>query len=179
MAGAVPILAALSAVVGAVTTVSQARQQSGTLRLQAAQSDVARRSAELAAQGEEVRGQSAALDVREQLLRTLSSQRARYAAAGVALDSGAPLTLAEETEDLADRQLSLVDSQTRINAASRRLQGASSGIRGGLLTDQADQVETLAPVSAGISLVNTGINLFDTLPGTVKRPERTRAGGIG
>lgn len=172
MAAAVPFIAAAAAVASAGLTYAQGQQQAGAMRVQAAQARIAGRQQQIAAEGEEVRGQSAALDLREGLLRTLASQRARYAAAGVALGEATPASLEAATITDAERQLDTLAANTRLSAASRRLGGAGSDIGAGLLSDQASGIATLAPISAAVGVTRAGVNLFDALPGTTPRRPR-------
>jgi hypothetical protein len=170
IAAAAPYLATAATVAGAGLTFAQAQQQAGAARVQAAQARIAGRQQQIAAQGEEVRGQSAALDLREGLLRTLASQRARYAAAGVALGEATPATLEDATVLDAERQLAMLDANTRLSAASRRLGGAGSDISAGLLSDQASSIAALAPISAAVGGARDGINLFNALDRPATRP---------
>jgi hypothetical protein len=170
MSAAVPFIAAAAAVASAGLTYAQAQQQAGAARVQAAQARIAGRQQQIAAEGEEVRGQSAALDLREGLLRTLSSQRARYAAAGVALGEATPANLEAATILDAERQLATLDANTRLSAAGRQLGGAGSDISAGLLSDQASSIATLAPISAAVGGARDGINLFNALDRPATRP---------
>jgi hypothetical protein len=170
MAGIVPVLTAISAVGTAAMTAASAQQQAGAQRIQAGQARLAAAAAEIAAAGEEVRGQSAALDLRQQLLRTLAAQNARWASAGVALQSGTPQQLADATAAEAERQLGIIETQTRINAAAKRIGGAGAIINAGLLEDQAAATSTAGWLGGAVRLAQGGINLFDRLEGTPTRP---------
>lgn len=106
-------MAAASAVGKAIS----AQQEAKSLRSQAA-------FEEFNAGQEKIRGMQDANKIRENLLATLASNSARYAAAGIDLNSGTPETIDIATQEDADRQLELSRTNATILEQQRRMQAA-------------------------------------------------------
>lgn len=173
MAGA----AAIAAVVSAVATVAaagsqimQAQQQAAGQRNQAALDAVRARQQELEARGVEARGTAEALDVRENLLRTLAAQNARYAASGILLGDGTPQAVADETRADAERQLDILSTNTTIAAEGARIGAAQTQQRSLLLRDQAGFTTTAGYVGAVATAGRGAVDAYNRWPGTATAP---------
>lgn len=116
---------------------------------------------ELQARQELIRGQQQSNELRDRLLRTLAAQNARFAAAGISIDSGTPMTLAEEAQRQANVELGLVSG----NSASR---SAQAMMQAGLLSEAADFTQAGGLVSGGINLLDTYDRWQRRQPGTVR-----------
>lgn len=78
------------------------------------------------ARSEEIAGMQAANATRQRLLETLAAQNAAYAASGAALD-GTPQDVMVQTQSDGERELSIMRSQTAMNAGARRMQAGIYG----------------------------------------------------
>lgn len=78
------------------------------------------------ARSEEIAGQQAANAARQRLLETLAAQNAAFAASGATLD-GTPQDVMAQTQSDGDRELSIMRSQTAMNAGARRMQAGIYG----------------------------------------------------
>lgn len=170
MAETVAILGALASVASTGLRLLEGQASARAAAGQAALMRVQARQSEMAARGEELRGQAEAQGVRETLLRTLAAQQARYSAAGVALGEGTPLTIEQEAQAEAERQLEVIRTQTALNAESRRIGAANAETRALLLADQAAFARLAGPLSAGATLAEGGMRAWDRLPGSTARP---------
>jgi hypothetical protein len=94
-------------------------QQAAALRSQAEMEKFNARS-------EEIAGMQAANATRQRLLETLAAQNAAFAASGVTLD-GTPQDVMVQTQSDGDRELSIVRSQSDMNAGARRMQAGIYG----------------------------------------------------
>lgn len=174
--------AAIAAIVSVVATaasagvqIMQAQQQSRAQRNQAAMDQVRARQQELEARGLEARGTAEALDVRENLLRTLAAQNARYAASGILLGEGTPQTVAEETQSDAERQLEILRTNTTIAAEGARVGAAQTQQRALLLRDQAGFTATAGYAGAAATAGRAALDTYNRWPGTTTPP----GGGSG
>lgn len=180
-AAAAPVTAAVSAASPWITgglalasaglQISGARQQAVTSQVQATQAGVSAQQQELVARQEELRGQQQANQVRENMLRTLAAQNARYAAAGAVLGDGSPETVADDTRREAELQLAIGGSNATARAAAARSGAASQRIQASLLADRGEGAQTAAVFSAGASL----FDLVDR--GAQRQPGRRTAPG--
>ena len=170
MAETVAILGALASVASAGLRLLEGQAQARAMSNQAALMRIQARQGELAARGEELRGQAEAQSVRETLLRTLAAQQARYAAAGLVLGEGTPLTLEEEAQTEAERQLEVIRTNAQLNAESRRIGAANTEARALLLTDQAAFARIAGPLSAAATLAEGGARWWARQPGTPTAP---------
>lgn len=174
------VLAAVSTVAGAGLQIAQAQQQAGMQRIQAQQAAMQAQQGALAAEAEEQRGAAAALDTRENLLRTLAAQNARYAAAGIVLEDGTVGTVQDASARTAERELQLIRTGTTLAAEGRRFGAGGELARATALRDQASFTSAAGYAGAGISLARGGLQLLDRQPGTVNRPPQVkRPGGKG
>ncbi len=159
---AVGVEAALASTIGTVvsgigTLVSVGTGIAGVISSSnqaSAQAEMARLAAErgsITAQMELVRGQQEANRIRETMLKTLATQRARYAGAGIVLDSGTPATLEEATTAEADRETQIVQTNAGMRSSAARLDAANQATRAALLDDKAD---TLLWTGIGSSLAS-------------------------
>jgi hypothetical protein len=135
------------------------------MRAQAALEAVRARQQELEARSIEQRGTAEALNVRENLLRTLAAQNARYAAAGLALGDGTPQTVAEETAADAERELDIVRTNTAVAAESARMGAAQTQARAQLLRSQAGWTQTAGMIGAAATGLTGAARLLDRMPG--------------
>lgn len=171
MAETVAILGAIASVASAGLRLLESQAQARAMSGQAALLRLQARQGELAARGEELRGQAEAQSVRETLLRTLAAQQARYAAAGLVLGEGTPGTLEEEALSEAERQLEVIRTQTVLNAESRRIGAANTDARALLLADQAAFARLAGPLSAGATLIEGGVRAWERRPGRTTGPQ--------
>lgn len=166
MAETVAIISAIGSVASAGLRLMERQAESRAMQNQAALLQIQARQGELAARGEELRGQAEAQNVRETLLRTLAAQQARYSAAGLVLGEGTPLTVEQEAQAEAERQLDVIRTQSAIEAESRRIGAANTSARALLLTDQAAFTRLAGPLSAAATLAEGGARAWSRLPGT-------------
>lgn len=145
-----PVVGVASSLASAGLAISGSREQAAALTSQAQQQD-------LIAQQERLRGQESANQVREALLRSLASQRASYAAAGVTLD-GTPETVAEWTRYEAERELTIQAGNTANRVATAE---ASRDI----LTTRAASTRTAGIGNAAISLFDAADRIGRRAPG--------------
>ena len=174
MSGAVPVLAAVGTVGKAATTYAAAQQQSGAQRIASGQAGVAAQGQMIAADQDTLRAQSAVLDIRDQLLRVLSGQTARFAAGGIVPGAGTPEVLADQAEATADRQAQMVEAQGRIDAAGRRAGAAAATIQASARRQSARATRALGTMSAITGLASGGVNLFDAAAPTTPSGTRGR-----
>ena len=148
MAETIAVVSALATVASTGLGLLQAQQQAGAARIQSQMAGIQARQQGLQGRSIEQQGQAAALDVREALLRTLSAQQARYAAAGVLSGEGTPLALADAVGAEADRQLDTLRVNTGLAAESARIGAANTGAQARLLADQSRFAALSGPLSA-------------------------------
>lgn len=151
-----PAIGGVAQIAQAGATVVAAQTQAAGMRRQAQQQDTAARQ-------EQLRGEAQALQVRDALRRTLASQNARYAAAGLSLDSGTPETLAEATGAEADRQIRVIGANAE-QRANARLAAADD------LRASADMAGAAGWGQAGMGLLDYADRSYRRTPGTVKKP---------
>lgn len=121
-----------------VSGVVGAQQQSAS---QAAQAQMLQLSAEsnlVTAQMQRQQGEIEANRIRDQLMKTLAAQTARYAAAGIVLDGGTPATVAEETTRQADRETEIARTGAAFRSAQTGFEAAQQQARASLLQQQSE-----------------------------------------
>ena len=150
-----PVVGVASSLASAGLAISGSQQQAAALTAQAQQQD-------LIAKQEELRGQESANQVREALLRSLASQRASYAAAGVTLE-GTPETVAEWTRYEAERELSIQAGNTATRVETARLNRD-------ILTDRSASTRTAGVAGAATSLFDAADRIARRAPGKAKAP---------
>jgi len=184
-------IAAIAAVVSAIGTIAaaglqimQSRQQSGAMQSQsvlldrqARQQEVQARQQELVATTIEQRGEVEALDTRQQLLRVLSAQNARYAASGLVLEEGTPRAVEDATREDAERELRLARFNTqaeadaaRMGAQATRFGAAGTQQRARLLRADAGWTATSGLLGAGITLLEGAGRTLNRWPGATRAP---------
>lgn len=164
------LLSAIATVASAGLRLLEANQTAGQARVMSQLASLQARQGELQARSIEQQGQQAALDVREALLRTLSAQQARYAAAGIVLGEGTPYTLEEAVQQEADRQLDTLRVNAGLQAEAARIGAANQQARALLLADQARFAALAGPISAGVTLVDGYLRHQARQPGAVRTP---------
>jgi len=164
------IVSAVASAAAAGLQLMQAQQQAGAMRNQAALLGIQARQQELSARSIEQRGEMEALNTREQLLRVLAAQNARYAAGGLALEDGTPATVAEQTARDAERQLQVMATSTALDAASARMGAAGTAQRALLLADQAGWTSTAGWLGAAATAGRGVADWWARHPGTVVPP---------
>lgn len=164
------ILSAVATAASAGLQLLQANQAAGQAQVQSRLAALQARQGELQARSVEQQGQAAALDVRDALLRTLSAQQARYAAAGIVLGEGTPLSLEEEVTREADRQLDTVRTNTGLAAESARMGAANQQARAALLADQARFQALAGPIGAAATLADGFLRYQARQPGQAPQP---------
>jgi hypothetical protein len=164
------VASALATAAAAGTQMMQAQQQAAALRNQAAMDEVRARQQGLEARGASARGEAEALDVRENLLRTLAAQNARYSASGIVLGEGTAETVAEETEADANRQLEIIRTNTTLAAEGARMGAAQTQQRALLLRDQAGFTMTAGMIGAGATLAEGTSRTAARWPGATTQP---------
>jgi len=155
------LLSVGTGIVGAINQSNQQQAQAEMARLQA-------QSGMITAEMEMVKGQLEANRIRETLMKTLASQRARYASAGIVLDSGTPSTVAEQTTEEADRETEVAQTSAGMRAASLRIAALNQEARASLLDDQADWTLIGGIGGALTRGISSTSRLADLLPGTPK-----------
>lgn len=164
------VVSAIGTAAAAGLQIMQAQQQAGAMRNQAALLGIQARQQELSARSIEQRGEMEALNTREQLLRVLAAQNARYAAGGLALEDGTPATVEEQTARDAERQLQVMATSTALDAASARIGGAGTAQRALLLADQAGWTSTAGWLGAAATAGRGAADWWARQPGTVVPP---------
>lgn len=139
----------------AEATMMNARQQQRALEL-----DI--REQELEAQREEVRGKQDANNRNDELMRTISAQRAAYAANGLDIDFGTPVMTGNNARDAASRQLSVSREDARIRSLSRRRQAAA-------LREESNNVLASAKATASNTRLQGGIGALSAVTDLVQR----------
>jgi len=152
VATAAPALTAISTIAGTALQVVGAQRQASAMQSQAA-------AAEFNARQELIRGQQQSSQLRESLLRTLASQRSRYAASGLAIDQGTPAQLQDLTAEQAERELAIAGSNATIRSEQQRMQAS-------LLEDGADWTSTAGYVRGGVNLFEAYDRYSQRRPGT-------------
>lgn len=145
-ASAATALASTAATIA--TTFVASRNQAAAQRGAAARADFDARQ-------ELIRGQQQSQQLRENLLRTLSAQRARFAGAGLATDDGTPQGLQDQAREDAERELGIVN--------------ANATIRSGQQRSQAKAFRNAAGIAATSGALSAGLSLFDTVDSYAQR----------
>lgn len=182
---AAPYVSAAGALASAGLAISGSQQQSRMFTAQAVENtragNLTLQQSELAARQEELRGREQANQVREALLRTIATQRATYAAAGLEPDEGTPLTVADETRRQAERELEIAGGNTQARAAATRLDGVTRArglfTEAGQLRQRGDAAITAGYSRAGATIFDYADRAFARSPGTVTRPRRDAGAG--
>lgn len=156
--------------------ISGGQRQRAGIELQAEQNSraaaITTRQGELAAQQEEVRGIEQANRVRLALLQSLASQRAGYAAAGLALGEGSPEAVEEETRRQAERELTIEGANSRARAAATRLDASN---RAGNLLLEGDLLRQRGASAAAAGVTGAAGSLLDYVDRAGNRqPGRSR-----
>lgn len=167
-ASAGPALTAFSAIaslaqfgLGIAGSIGQANAQGA----QARQAEFAATQQLMAAQQESLRGRSQAALITSRLVETLSSQNARYAAAGIQLDGGTPDTVAQETIDQAERETTIATTDAALRAARAKAEAANQYGRASLLNDSATGT-LISGIGGSIAgLGNAALRIADRAPG--------------
>lgn len=152
------LLSVGTGIAGAISSSNQSAAQAELARLAA-------QSGTITAEMEILRGQQEANRIRENMLKTLATQRARYAGAGIVLDSGTPATVQEATTEEADRETQIIQTNAGMRAATARIAAANQEARANLLDDQADSLlwgGIGSALSRGLTRTNA---IADLLPG--------------
>lgn len=176
VAAASPWVSGGLALASAGLQISGGQRQRASLEMQAAENSRAAafttRQGELAAQQEEVRGIEQANRVRLALLQSLASQRAAYAAAGLALGEGSPEAVEEETRRQAERELTIEGANSRARATTTRLDATQ---RAGNLLLEGDLLRERGASAAVAGVTGAGTSLLDYVDRAGNRqPGRTR-----
>ena len=144
-------------------SVAQGQSQARALMLQSRNLALQSEQQELAARSELARGREEGNQVREALLRSVAAQRARYAAAGIALDAaGTPDVVEEATLHEGQREMATRRTNAELRAAATRIQGSQSRANSEMAVGQA----SLARATGGL---NAAINLFESADRTASR----------
>lgn len=167
----VTIVSAVAAVASSGLRLLEANQQAGQARAASQMAAIQAQQGQLQARSVEQQGQAAALDVRDTLLRTLSAQQARYAAAGIVLGEGTALTLEEQVQQEGDRQLDTLRVNTGLAAESARIGAANQGARTALLADQARFAALAGPIGAATTLADGYLRSQARSAGRIVSPE--------
>ena len=174
-AGASTVIGTIGTLASTGIGIISALNQSNTMQAQADLARISGQSGMITAEMELVKGQQQANQIRENLLKTLASQNARYASSGIVLDSGTPATVSDVTSDQADRETTVVTTNAGMKAATQRIVALGQMDRANLLSDQADW--TLIG-GVGGSLINGAIGLSktaDLIPGSKKLGDKLLA----
>ena len=164
------IASALGSVASAGLQIMQAQQAASAASAQAALMQVQARQQELSARSIEQRGQMEALNTREQLLRVLSAQNARDAAAGLVLDEGTPDAVAGEAQRDAERELDVLRTNTTLDAESARIGAAMTGQRALLLQSGTDWTRAAGFLGAAATLGEGAARWYARQPGRAVPP---------
>jgi len=166
--GAGAVLGTIGTLASAGFSIVSALNQSQTMNAQAELARISAQSGMITAEMELVKGQQQANQIRENMLKTMASQNARYASAGIVLDSGTPATLSEVTQAEADRETAVVTTNAGMRAASQRIVALNQEGRANLLEDSADWT-LISGIGGALVKGATGLaRAGDMLPGTEK-----------
>lgn len=174
LASAAPYVSTAAGLASVGGTVLSATQRAAALRTQAGNTALAADQAQVAAQAQELAGRADALRIRQQLVRTLATQTARYGAAGVSLDSGAPQTVADASAAEADLNLAIVQGNAGIASADQRLRAIALAGQSSSLDTQAGVTTLTGGIAAGASLFDLVDRRLARSPGTA----RTASGAL-
>ena len=124
-AGTAVTLGSAASIIGTGLSVASAlsggSQQSAMYKAQAAQS-------ELAARQEELKGRDQADKIRRSLQSTLASQNAAFAARGISLNSGTPVSLGAQSKNDASYDIQVAQFGSGMSAAAERGNAAQNRI---------------------------------------------------
>jgi hypothetical protein len=164
--GGIELIAAVASIANAGLTMLQANQQAGQAQIASQMAAIQARQGELQARTIEQQGEAEALNVREALLRTLSTQQARYSAAGIVLGEGTPADLEAEVSAEAERQLGTLRTNAGITAASARISAANQAARSSMLADQSRFEALSGPIRGSLALADGYLRFQSRQPGT-------------
>lgn len=171
VASAAPYVTAAASVAGAGLTILSAQRQAASFQSQARQSDFQARQADFQAQQETLRGRQQVNQINAARQRVIAAQSARYAAAGIVLDDGTPMDVADATTAEAERQTTIATGNATISAANATIAGEDRRIRSAQLRDAAD-------TTTATSYLNAGFSMFDLVDRSLARVPGTTTGGI-
>lgn len=107
-----------SGVAEAIGTNMDAKQRASALALQS-------KDVEAMARGELIKGFEANNEIMDNAIQTMGAQRLAFAANGMELNFGTPVSVTNETQSIADRQSGVVGRNANMMALGRRKQAAA------------------------------------------------------
>lgn len=116
----------------------------------------------LQAKQEEIKGQQTSNQIMDAMLQTIAGQRAGFAAAGMDIGFGTPVSLEASTRKLAERKTGVTKGDALMMAVTRRKQSAA------ILEERANVLST-GEYSATAALAEGGIRAYDTYAEMVRR----------
>lgn len=135
-----PVLAVMAA--AAVTSAASARQQSQANKIgYGMQADVASRNAEFAsgrADDAIARGQTTEMNQRLKQASVAGTQRARFAARGLALDEGSPLAILQDTQYMGNVDAATIKDNAAREAWAYRAEADNFNANSALMRFRAD-----------------------------------------
>lgn len=117
-------IGALGTVVSAIGAYQQQAAANASAEYNARIQERNAQVAKMEAEHEIYRGQKAEQKHRRQVRQILSKQRVGYAAGGVTVDTGSPLTIAEETARLGEEDALTIRHNSQMSAWAKRQQAA-------------------------------------------------------
>ena len=133
---------------------AQASQEAYALNMSA-------REETLAAKEETLRGKRETNNIMDNLVQTIASQKLAYAANGVDIGFGTPVSVNESTRRLTDLQMGVTRDDARIRSMARR-RGATATREQALNTITAGKQKSSAAMTGGFSSAGSSIaNLID------------------
>jgi hypothetical protein len=149
---------------------SASQQKSQSLLMQRNNVLTAAGQADFAASQELLAGRESAVQVQQALARTLASQVARYAAGGIAVDSGTPATVAGTTTNEANAQLAIVRGNATIKAGDQTIRAQQLRQQAALLTKQAHLQTNAGYLGLADGIFGAIDKAFSGTPGTEVAP---------
>lgn len=125
MGGSMTAMGALSG----ISTVASIFSGMSAAEASAQQSKLEGRRLELEARSEEVAGRQERLEIRDQMRRTMATNRATYAARGIRLDSLTPEAMEAELRTYGARQLSASRFGSETDAEETRMRSDTMNVR--------------------------------------------------
>jgi hypothetical protein len=155
--GTLATMTAVSGVVGAAGAYQSASAQKNAAKAQAQIAANNAQSAEWQAQDAKKRGDEAVADQNRKNDQMLGSQKAVLAGRGVALDSGSPLSMLEDTQVFGGIDVGTIRNNANRAAWGFQAQRSDALATSSMYTSQAKQINPA--MSAGTSLLNSGTQL--------------------
>lgn len=173
-----PWITGLASAGQGILQLASSRQKVAGLDQQRQAALVAAGQADFAASQEELAGRASAVQVQQQLAKTLAAQNARYAGAGIALDTGTPATVAGATTDEGNAQLAITRGNATIRAGDQTIRAQQMRQQAALLKQKSDLASASGWLNFGGTLFDYADKALSRTPGSVTTPGSGSLGGF-